>query len=340
MNSKNDQEGKKHEWYASGNAPRLYPTELVYGNYIFPNGKKLYIPESIPFVGGWGEPVSMHSLNDGLFPAPSAIEIIWLSVIENQFYYLEADLPFEIIDSLLSEKNSVTKEQKYNFIVAGMAPYGGLAVWLSGAGIRTEIAWLQAEPTEVNMKDFAPAYQLSQKEYSESTLVECKPAYANFIQNGMPDRMLFEQYMQRFNYRFTPQFENKEVEFKQIDLFYYNGELNSTNTGDHQLTIMRAKPYKMVLTWNIGKTEYIGFFWTDEKKIIETFSDFYDKRKQDEGSFVIEVKESNKEFQFFLQNDNFKIEIPQNDFHYIIFKNDFEFHRSKNYNRPPGGFRN
>ena len=125
MNIENKHQSNKYEWFASGNAPLLYPTTLFFGDFIFSDGKKLYIPESIPFAATWGESVSMHILNENLFPAPTAIDIIWLSLVENQFYSLEADLPKEKIESLLAEIDENKKKQKYNFIIAGMAPYGG-----------------------------------------------------------------------------------------------------------------------------------------------------------------------------------------------------------------------
>ena len=340
MNTGNKQQDKKYEWYANGNAPSLYPTELFFGDFIFSDGKRLYIPESIPFAGTWGIGGATHILNNNLHPAPAAIDIIWLSLAENQFYSLKAALPKEKIESLLAEIDEKTKEQKYNYIIAGMAPYGGLAVWLSGNEIIIEVAWLQAEPTNVEMTDFAPNGTLSQKEYVETYFKECEDAYENYKKNSLPDKMLFERYMQKFNYRIMPTFENEEAVFEEINLFYYNGELNTTNSGEHAENAMRAKPYKIVLNWSIGKIQYGGYFWTDEKKIIETFAKFYGNDTQKEGNLVIEVGESNNQFKFFLQDDTTVAEIPVEDMQIMVFKNKYEYFRSENYDRPQGGWRN
>jgi len=341
MNSGNKQQTKKYEWYASGNAPGLYPTELFFGEFIFSDKKRLYIPKSILFESKWwGETGGTHVLNDNLFPAPEAIDIIWLSLAENQFYSLQAALPKEKIESMLAEIDEKTKKQKYKFITAGMAPYGGLAIWLSGKGITTEVAWLQAEPTDVEMKDFAPGGTLSQEEYVETYFKACEEAYENIQKNGLPDRMLFERYMQKFNYRITPKFENEEAVFKGIEMHYYNGEYNATYSGEHALNAMRAKPYKINIEWSIGKTQYDGYFWTDEKKIIETFSNFYNNLAQEEGELIIEVGESNEQFKFFLQNNHTVMEIPLEDIQIMVFKDRFESYRSPNYNRPPDAWRN
>ena len=340
MSSGEKKTNNKYEWYASGNAPFLYPTELFFGDFIFSDKTRLYIPKSVPFANVWGASGGMDILNNNMFPAPESIDIIWLSLIENQFYTLEAALPKEKISELLAEINEETKEQKYNFIIAGMAPYGGLAIWLSGYGITTEVAWLQAEPTNVEMKDFVPYSGLSRNEYVEEGVKDCKEAYENHKKNGLPDRMLFERYMQRFNYRITPKFENEDAVFEGIELYYYNGELNTTNSGEHAENTMRAKPYKIVLNWSIGKTQYGGYFWTDEKKIIETFANFYGSDTQKEGNLVIEVGESNNQFKFFLQDDTTVAEIPVEDMQIMVFKNKYEYFRSDNYDRLQGGWRN
>ena len=336
MNSLN----KKYVWYPSGNAPALYPTELFFGDFMFSDGRGIYIPESIPFENKWGRAGSTHILDNNRFPAPGAITIVWFSLVENQFYSLEADLPQDKIAALLAEKDKKTREPKYKDIIVGMAPYGRLAIWVGGIDVITEVAWLQAEPTDVAWEEFAPYANAGRNEYVEAVLSDCEEARENFQKNGLPDRMLFERYMQRFNYRITPKFEHEKTVFNYIDLFYYNGELNTSESGEYAKNAMRAKPYKIILNWSIGKTQYGGYFWTDEKKIIETFANFYGNDAQKEGNLIIEIGESNDQFKIFLQNDTTVIEILPEDIQIMVFKDKLECFRSKSYNRPLGGWRN
>jgi len=155
----------------------------------------------------------------------------------------------------------------------------------------------------------------------------------------LPDDMLFEQYHQKFNYCITPKFDD-EAELEGIELYYYNGELNTTNSGEHADNAMRAKPSKIVLKWRDGKKQFDGYFWTDETKIVESFDDCYGDDAQQEGNFIIQVDASHKRFRFSLQTDENSIEIPVKDMQYIVFKNKFEFYRSPNYKKPPQGWRN
>jgi len=225
----NPDKNDKFEWYASGNAPLLFPTELVMGNFLFDDLSKVDIPESTPFATAWGKAVSMHLLPDNNHPVPKYILIAWLSIVESKFYMVADELPQDKIKELLEQKNEETKKPKYNMLIAGMAPYGQVAIWLSGNGITTEVAWLKGKEAPIEMKDFAPESLLSKEEYAKQTLEECKEAYKNFKENGLPSPMIFEQYMQKFNYRITPKFESKSF-FKALEIQYYNGELNTIIT--------------------------------------------------------------------------------------------------------------
>ena len=326
------------EWFASGNAPVLFPTELVTGGFLFEDLTKVDIPESCPFGTIWGKPVSMHILPNNHHPAPKFILIIWFSIVESKFYTVANELPTEIIESLLAEKNEKTNEPKYNTLVAGMAPYGQLAIWLAGSEIITQVAWLQGKELQAEMQEFFPESKLSKEEYAKEMLAECRAAYDNFKKNGLPNTILFEKYMQKFNYKITSKFEN--AQFENIEIDYYNGETNTLHTGEHATSAMRAKPYKIILTWNVGKKQYAGYFWMDAQKITEIFANHYNNDSEKEVNLIIEVKESNKQFKFFLQDDTKMTEIPEEDLQVIVFKNKFEFFRSKNYNKPPQGWRN
>ena len=331
-------DNNKFEWFATGNAPVLYPTELVTGNFLFDDFSKIPIPESAPFAAQWGEAVSMHILPEKYHPAPKFIIIAWFSIVEGKFYAVMEELPQKQIAAMLAEKNEKTKKPKYDTIIAGMAPHGNLAIWLSGNGITTAVTWLQGKEIPVKMKDFAPKSKLNQEEYAKRALAECKEAAENLRKNGLPEPALFEQYMQTFNYRIIPKVASN-AQFEGIEINYCNGETNTLNSGEHTENILRAKPSKITLHWQDGKKKYDGYFWTDEKKIVETFANCYGNDPQKEGNLTIQVEPSHKQFQLFLQNNDISIEIPIDDVQYIIFKNKFEFYRSKNYNKPKGGWR-
>ena len=333
----------KYEWLASGSADKLYPTELFFGNFILLDDYKLYIPSSAVFETDWGKHVSTHISGPEFKPVPKAIEIVWYSIMENKFYSVEADLPHEKIDALMKLKDEKTKKHVYRRINAGMSLYGNLAIFLEGAGILTEVAWIEGKEVEVEWLDFMPSTASdrakNREEYSDFIKKDCKKAYENYLENGMPDNMLFENNRKKFNYRITLDFENENAVLELVRIQYYSGEYNFTNSGEHVNNAMRAKPRKFIFEWSVGSDKYQGHFWTDENKIIETFANFFGSDTQKAGNFLIEIGEDSKEFKISLQNDDKVYEIPEEDIQILVFKNRLECFRSKSYNKPPGGWR-
>ncbi len=344
----NSKKENKYEWYAGGCAPSLYPTRLFFGDFILPDGKRLYIPESKPFAGTWGISNGTALSSDDMRPAPAGIDIIWLSLVENQFYSLQAQLPTEKIAALLAEVDGKTKKPKYDEIIVGMAPYGGLAVWLSGGGMETLVTWLQAEPVDVDMKDFAPGDIPDQTEYVETYLKNSPKACNNLQKNGLPDRMLYNHYMQQFNYRFTIRLENEEAALGMIESYYDSGECNiyGDYSDEHFLNTMRTKPRKIVITWRVGKIKYEAYIWTDENKVIETFDKYYQGNVQKKGELVFEIGKDNNKFRIYLQDKNNNpenpapiVEFPDEELQILVFKDGWECYRNPSYNRPKGSWK-
>ena len=326
------------EWYASGNAPLLYPAELVTGFFIFEDLSMLELPPSDIFATTWGKPVSVRLSIENKHPVPEGIAVTWLSIVENKFYAVMDELPKEQIATLLSEKDEKTKKPKYNTLVAGMAPCGKVAVWVCGNGITTEVAWLQGHEIEMEVDMLDPNTKLTQEEYAKKALADCEDALKNFNKSGLPKPELFEGYVQKFNYRLTPAFET-EVEELEIGICYYNGELNKINTAELYENAMRAKPRKIDLKWKVGKARYSGYIWTNEQKILETFDNIFGEDTEKERNITIKVDATFNNITLIFQTDSDEIEMPAETIQYVIFRNKFEFCRSSNYNKPKESWR-
>ncbi len=335
----------EYEWYASASGQELYPMQLFFGEFIFENGGRSPIRKSPFFEAGWGNPVTGQDDCDNVKPVPHAIDIIWYSVMENKFYSVEAELPYEQIEKMLKQPHYNEKtRRKYDCITAGMAPYGGLAIWLVGHGIRTAVAWLQGEEAEVDFHDFFPDYIYNREEYAKNIPKHSEEAYGNFLKNRLPVRMLFNRYMQQFNCRITPKFKNKGAVLESIKSYSYSGELNTKYSNGHLVNTMRAKPRKIWITWRLGNTKYDGLFWTDDNKIIDTFAKYYQNNVQKEGELVLEIGKNNNQFRIYLQDKNNDpgnptpvVEIPDEELQILVFKDEWECYRNPGYdNRVPG----
>lgn len=331
----------KYPYFVSGNAPVLYPTETFFGNLMWSEDDGISVPYSYPFAAKWGESVSMHIYDEKEFPIPTFIDMIWLSIVENQFYSIEEKLPSERMEELFKQKDE-KGNPLYNYIIVGMAPFGNIAIWLAGHQKQTEVAWLKAEAIDVEMEDFCPSTNLNREDYVKNVLENSKVAYNNFVENGLPLQDLYQNYMARFNYKIEPVFEDEQAELQGVDIWYFNGEFNTCMTDEFSQYQMRAKPQKLVVHYKVGKAKYNTYIWFNDTRIKESFDSFY---LMNEGinnvELVLNISKSNKEFQISISSkertetdENFKpYKLSKDCFEMIVFKNKFESYRSENYKK-------
>ena len=125
-------EKKMFEYYVSGSAPKLYPTDTFFGLLWYSKDKSLEIPKRYPYQGEWGSILSTHILNQEYFPMPTKLDMVYLSLVEKKFYSIEKILPTEKMEKLWNQTDKEIGHQLFTHIVVGMAPYGGVALWFVG----------------------------------------------------------------------------------------------------------------------------------------------------------------------------------------------------------------
>ena len=319
---------EKYALYPTGNCYPYYPCVLHYG-YISNGNSSTNIPYSSSYPREWGRPSG--SDYNCLYSAPDSIHIAWLSIVEKKFYSLSAPLPQEIIkramEKAYKERDRDDELPVRVYLIAGMAPYGGLAVWLQENNERTEIAWLQGEEADIDFSEFKHG-EGSVEQYCELELrANNDIAYANLKENGLPGKEIFNHYMEKFNYRLVPEFEDENAELDHIEMMYYNGERSWWKSEDYKLNRMRGKPYKISVIWDVGKSHYQAYFWTDEKKIIDVFAEFYSDNPAKESELVVEVGAGNDIYKLFLRDDSVSVEILWDDLEIFVIENDYVFLR-------------
>lgn len=345
----------KDAYLISGSAPKIYPTESFFGNLMWSEDDGISVPYCRPFADEWGKPVSMHVYDDKEFPIPSYLDMIWLSLTENKFYSIEEDLPTDRLEQLFQEKNKVSGESLYNYIIVGMAPYGHIAVWTHGDKKAKLVAWMEAEETDVEMEDFCPSTRLSRNEYVDMMLKSVPEAIENLEKNGPPSRDLFDRYMQQFNYRYVVEFghwdgekkewkayEGDEVrpEFEYIEEALYDGTHDKLHDGGLMWYHQAGKPKKLALQYHIKKSVYSAYLWFDDFKIRAAFENFYHEYPEAEMDFLFRIDPEKNIYQILFISKEAEQPVPMNEdvYQMIVFKSKFERYRTKNYNQPRGAW--
>lgn len=342
----------------SGSAPQLYPTNIYFGLLWYSDDEALEIPVRYPFQGEWGEILSNMILLREEYPMPSILSMIYLSFVEQKFYGIEANLPIDRLKKLWEMTDNKTKEPLFSHIVVGMAPYGGIAVWLRGFTKSILIDWLKGIEIDVAMADFHPvAPDITLQEYCDYYIGNVPIVKENLERNGLPPHNLFDKYMQQFTYRYILQFEkwNEEEdvkwekykeeednrpEFEYIEESLFDGTFDKLHD-DGLLKYHKAgKPKKLAIKWHIEKSEYTAYFWFEDEKICSVFERFYGAHPDTKTDFIIRIDAEKKKYELSLFRQGLKEPqiIPEDAYQLLVFKNKFENYRSDNYNQERGAW--
>lgn len=342
---------KKYSYFISGCAPKLYPTELFFGNLMWSEDDGVSVPYCCPFADDWGKAVSMHVYDEREFPLPVYLDLIWLSLIEGKFYSVEEELSLDTLEDLFQEKDIITGEMLYNYIIVGMAPYGNLALWVHGDKKSKIVAWLKAEDTDVEMSDFCPSTRLSRSEYVKMMLESVPEAMKNYERRGLPPDFLYGKYMQQFCYRYLLRLgcgdigEEKGADknasvFDFIEESLYDGTHDKLHDGGLMKYHQAGKPKKLHVQWHIGKSEYSAYFWFEDERIREVFDRFYGAHPDTKTDFIIRIDAEKRKYELALYRYGLKEPqvMPEETYQLIVFKNKFEDYRSENYNQERGAW--
>lgn len=340
----------------SGSAPTLYPTDLFFGLLYYSCDDALQIPRQYPFSGEWGSVVSTHLLDNDNCPMPRALDIVWLSIVERKFYSKQCQLPFQTMETLWQQTDEELVEPRFSHIIIGMAPYGKLAVWLHGYKKSYLIGWLQAEETEVEMKDFMPMNPSVSLDESCDFYINNNPLVKeNLKQNGLPPRNLYDKYMQQFSYRYVMLYEywdegkeewqkyNEEEtipEFGYIEEALFDGTHDKLHDGGLMKYHNAGKPKKLAVKWHVKKSDYTAYFWFEDEEIRSIFDRFYGAHPETKMDFMIRIDAENNKYELALYRYGLKEPqvIPESAYQLIVFKNKFESFRSENYAQERGAW--
>jgi len=305
----------KFEWKPTECAPYHYAAEIYHGDMITEKDKYYTIPYGGTINNGWGTTGTYWAVGDDFKTIPSRLKIIWLSYTEDQFYFLDTELPKQKIVELF-EKGYVNKKGKqdtYDEILVGLAPGGAVSVWLFSAEFTVEAGHYQAKKTDVPMSEFNPDGIQDRnkyvKEVQEGFSEETKKVIA---EQGIPIGK-WTAYRERFLWK--PIIKHVDV-LKLATIYnnFYNGEHYAIVANNPILQEYHKYP----------PSEKITFYWYDknnnkfgckikfeEKEIWSAFKTMYKKEEVEQAELVFAIDKYNSNVKITLESAQDTIEIKK-----------------------------
>ena len=361
---------KSFEIKASGIAPYLYPVDTLYGLLWYDKEQALEIPKQYPYKGEWGQCISDCIMLRDTYPMPYKLNLVWLAIVERKFYNLEEVFPQNGME-MVWEEFCHDGVSTFTHIVVGMAPYGNVALWFYGDNKSRLIAWLEATEAEVDFRDFTNTSSCSNIDELCDFYINQDPCVReNLVKNGLPSRDLFDSYMKQFIYRYVVIFgfweedeqawimndesrlsdnsvSNAEsgiimgsTEFDYIEEALFDGTHDKLHDGGLMNFHLAGKPKKLALMWHIKKSEYTAYFWFEDEEISAIFNRFYGAHPETKTDFMIRIDSEKNKYELALYRYGLKEPqvISESAYQLLVFKNKFEYYRSKNYNQPKGAW--
>mgnify|MGYP003449776259 CR=1 FL=1 len=219
----------KYDWMASNSAPRGCPIELVDGKFVFPNKGSLYIPPKL-LHNGWGTEVSNHVVGDDTKSLPDSMEITFYSYLEDKFYRGSFALPHDRIADLFAQGFTFYPHRvppqhiTYNAIIAGVAPGGAVAVWVSGISRQIEVFFGHAQEVDLDWHatlEMPPHLQREADRLKVLSNAATRDPLVPEMQKALP-LGLWAAY--RTRYVWQPAFEGMQRPERIANVDYLNGE--------------------------------------------------------------------------------------------------------------------
>ena len=354
----------KYKYLVSGCASELYPAEIFFGLLYYNNDDVIEIPKEYPFHKQWGYPQSVHLMELEKIPLPLKLDMVWLSMVEKQFYSIIYDIPHENLKELLKIWDDTSGEPQYEFFIFGMAPHGGVAMWLFGKKKSLVMDWLHADKAEVEMKEFSPLdSEITLDDYCETYIQDDEAVRENLEVNGLPARDLFDRYMQQFCYRYLVMFERWDEDderwvkpeldedgqpvdgkplpkFDFIEEALWDGTHDKLHDGGLMSYHQAGKPKKLALEWHIKKSQYSAYLWFEDEAIRAAFEKFYGAHRDTKVDFIIRIDPEKNKYELALYRYGLQepVVISEEAYQMIVFKSKFEYYRSENYDQSRGAW--
>jgi len=353
---------RKYEIQVSGMAPRLYPTIIGSSRLWYSDKEALRVPPEFPFSGKWSAVPreSIFSRQD-YFPMPRSMNLLWLSLVEYKCYYLAVDLKPEM-EELWRSNVDTAGNYLFTHLVVGMAPYGGVALWMSGSRKSILIDWMKSREAPEVAERFIPAKKnMTLREYCDYYIGDNKEIQENLNNCGLPSQDLYDGYMQQFKYRYVVRFENwdeygfensegcvvhwTESEISKwkanFELHYlwellYDGTYDKVNDGRLFSYHTAGKPNKLRLEWHLGESDYMAYIWLDSGILSDVFGDSCGSDSDADTDFIIRIDPVKYKFEISLHREGAgePVLIPEEAYQVIVFKDTYRIFYSENYAQP------
>jgi len=308
----------KFKWLPTECASEKYPMQILKGSFLLEDASTVKIPDKRYIGNGWGETGSIHLVGDEIKPIPIGIEILWFSYTEQKFYKGNFDLPKNEITQLFSNgfiSPIDNKNTTYSYLLVGLAPNGGIAIWAKGDRITKEICYLKGKETfEVDIDNFVGSCKTISN-FVNMNLEETfsKEDILALNKNGVPNSLWDSIYRKQYNCNVNL---INIGDLESISIGYFNGEREyfDLESIKNEIKTKLTIPKDFYIKWiSSNGTNFGSEVFFDEQEIIAAFSKINESPLTKDLILQVELSEVNESLKIYLRNDKYILELKKCD---------------------------
>ena len=325
-NGKNDMR-TKFSWNFYISSPVHYCSQIKYAKvYYGDNNETTDVIDQSTLRGLGNVNATTYSVNPptGEVSIPKGIDMVWVSIADKKIYRANIKFSQQIQNKLLKAFRegfySHWRESNmgFNEFDVTILPGGHLWLYLGIGNLRRVLICdtLKGEEIHMTLKEFSEDF------YNAYQTVDslCADGYDTpyIIEHGSEYDKIWGIYVQRFNYQFDIQFENKQTELRKGNFIinFANGEI--LNHDDPGYFEQPSRPNKIEFQWIADDMLYTGHFYFDEEEVKKAFMDVYGNNPTQPGKIIIQVSKYNNWFDIYLEAGNKKYKFEKTKIH--VFK--------------------
>lgn len=346
----------EYVYHTSGSSPRYYPAwAFICDLYLADDQltQRKVMPRN-NMKSDWGEAsavVMLGGTDSKPCALPQFLRVIWLSVAEAKCYKLERYIDSEEVAKIWEQKDS-EGNPVFRFVVVGMTPYGGTALWIRGERKSVLIDWATAEEVNPYTEETGTYFAKCTPEQFSALVLKRDEACLSYLnENGLPPRDLFDRWMKQYFYRYRALEEFWDGEgwqhYDEEDFFYddmaiqyireerYDG--THYDMGDTELMRyhLAGIAKRMAISWKEGRKNFEAFFWFDYDAMAKALERqlFFDPEVK--PTLLLRLDTRNKQHSLAIEGDSTTaaVTIPQEAYELLVFQGENELWRSPNFSK-------
>lgn len=288
-----------YDWLASNSAPAGSPMKIIAGTFALADSGSLYIPPKI-LHSGWGKEVSIHLVGDETKPLPDSIEITFFSYLEDKLYRGAFSLPYDRITDLFAKGYRSFEEDSgrgsFDTIIAGVAPGGAVAVWVSGAERQVEVFFGQAQELDSNWhQTMGVPTSVDRRQFIAGSIAEA--AKSDPLVQPTKARIPFGIWAEyRTQYQWKPIFEGMTTPTRLERVHFFNGERDYMVLPLDATAEQGSRPVPSLIAFTdvAAKRSYRLTF--DEQEVLSAFAKLGASGRDVELVFATSAREGQSQF--------------------------------------------